>query len=252
MLAKKPYTECPYESMVRLGAPWIDEWTELIVKVLTAYENGIRNEADFDGQAELSNEDFLYERFKDNVESNMLFANWQVLKYFYAIMRMKMYKEAIGEWTFTEHDVEMYRYFANLSVSDDMKAKAKHFKFQFDNLFRWKSDIIDEDQVVSGELISENGFTHHKFVYCFTDNYRSYTSASFATLLQQKSSQIDLMLYRAKKLTCCTYFDEYMVKFNPRIDYFSCSKQWPIAGEFYSDPEYQDFSSITDINFLGR
>lgn len=55
----------------------------------------------------LLDEDFLYEHFVDNVNSNMYYGNIQILKYFVPLMCIKLYENK----EFTEHNMEMIKYF---------------------------------------------------------------------------------------------------------------------------------------------
>ena len=53
----------------------------------------------------------------------MWFGNWRILKYFVEFFKLKIFKDMIGQWTFTENDREMYDYFNSVEVTDANKCK---------------------------------------------------------------------------------------------------------------------------------
>ena len=164
-LAKKPYDKSPYDVLKELRAPWLDELRHNIMKVIVAYAALIHDEARLDGLQRLENEDFLYERFVDNVASKQYFANWEVFKYFSTIMRMKMYKEFIGDWTFTNHDVEMYDYFSRCRIDNDHKCTHRNLKF--------KSVLVFSEDVFLDEMRQTEANEQYKLHCDVCDNYKS-------------------------------------------------------------------------------
>lgn len=111
----KPYKTSPYTAMVKLKAPWIADVKARVTKRITEYEQFLENEAQIDGQPELTDDKFLYETFKHNVEHNMAYGLLHVLKYFNIKFRMKILYDMIGQWKFTDQDVEIYNHFRNTS-----------------------------------------------------------------------------------------------------------------------------------------
>jgi hypothetical protein len=115
-------------------------------------EAAIKKEAEKSGDERMADEEFLYTRFKDNVSTGMIFANWEVLKYFSKILLCKWYYEHIGEWKYTEEDVEMYRYFRDIEVTQKTKCRKKFIKFNSvdEEVFAHSEEL---DQVVEKSLL---------------------------------------------------------------------------------------------------
>jgi len=126
----KTYNKHPFVEMEKQNAPWIDSVRTAVNTYVARMEELIKMEAEFEGQPELANDDFLYERFVDNRDGDMFVANWEIFKFFVAKLEIKIAKEVIGEWLYTEHDVEMYRYFHNMKVNINNKCQPKFIKFK--------------------------------------------------------------------------------------------------------------------------
>lgn len=92
-----------------------------IKKFIDELVSDIEAEAAYDGQPELCDENYLYECFKNNIEFNRKVGNWQVLKYYSRIVVIKLAKSMLGEFTFTEHDVEMIEYFGTMNMDPEEK-----------------------------------------------------------------------------------------------------------------------------------
>lgn len=70
--------------------------------------DALENEAiNVDHNRFLLDEEYLYEHFVDNVNSNLYYGNIQILKYFVPLMCIKLYENK----EFTEHNLEMIKYF---------------------------------------------------------------------------------------------------------------------------------------------
>jgi hypothetical protein len=128
---KKPSVKTPYETISEINPPWKSEMEEAVKKRIKFLESAIKKEAEKSGDGRMADEEFLYSRFKDNVSTGMMFANWEVLKYFSKILLCKWYYEHIGEWKYTEEDVEMYRYFRDIEVSKKTRCRPKFLQFNF-------------------------------------------------------------------------------------------------------------------------
>ena len=126
---KKPSVKTPYDIICELNPSWKSELETVVKKHIKDIEAAIKKEAENSGDSRMADEDFLYDRFKDNVSTGMIFANWEVLKYFQKILLCKLYYEQIGEWKYTEEDVEMYRYFRDVEVDQKTKCRQKFLKF---------------------------------------------------------------------------------------------------------------------------
>lgn len=120
----------PFNLIKKLNAPWIDEVKTIVEKKIDESIAQLKEEAEYEGDVKFSNEKFLYERFKDNIENKLVFGNYQVLKYFYRIMKIKLYRLIIGRNTFNAHDKEMYNYFINVKVNEKTKCKHALLKFK--------------------------------------------------------------------------------------------------------------------------
>ena len=126
---KKPSVKTPYETICELNPSWKSEIEEAVKNRIKDIEAAIKKEAEMSGDVRMADEEFLYSRFKDNVSTGMIFANWEVLKYFSKILICKWYYEHIGEWKYTEEDVEMYRYFRDIEVTQKTKCRKRFMKF---------------------------------------------------------------------------------------------------------------------------
>ena len=129
-LATKSYQLSPYDFVSRQECSWIPTMREFVSKRIDWLSNLMRKEAEADGQPELADEKFLYERFEDNRDSGMQIGNWQIFKYFIRVMEIKILYEMLGEWRYTSSDLYMYSYFRscpstckrkyiNFTVADD-------------------------------------------------------------------------------------------------------------------------------------
>lgn len=79
----------------------ITDWKQYNLDIL-------ENEAiNVDHNKSLLDEEFLYEHFVDNVNTDMYYGNIQILKYFVPLMCIKLYENK----EFTEHNMEMIKYF---------------------------------------------------------------------------------------------------------------------------------------------
>ena len=108
---KKPYKKSPYDVMVKLKCPWIKDVKTRTLQRIDDFEAFIKKEAEGCGIPYFADDDFIYERFVDNRKHNLAKANLEVLKFFALKFRIKILYDMIGEWKFTDHDVEMYEYF---------------------------------------------------------------------------------------------------------------------------------------------
>lgn len=89
----------------------ITDWKQYNLDIL-------ENEAiNVDHNKSLLDEDFLYEHFVDNVKTDMYYGNVQVLKYFVPLMCIKLYDNK----EFTEHNLEMIKYFDTFDNSTKKK-----------------------------------------------------------------------------------------------------------------------------------
>lgn len=118
----------PFNEIVELKAPWIDEIKTITNDYIDRLTKQREAEAEYEGSTELLDEKYLYERFKDNCSSGMWNGNWEVFKYFILNFEIKIFKTMIGEWTFTDADKEMYEYFNNVQVNDKTKCKPSQIK----------------------------------------------------------------------------------------------------------------------------
>lgn len=128
MILERPYQKVPYDDMVAMGCPWIGDFKSSVEEEIRRKMEELDKEAAYDGEPRLTSEDYLYERFKDNCYYGLFRANWQVLKYFYRLFQIKIYKDMIGEWTFTDHDKEMYEYFCYTPFDENNKCFPRYIR----------------------------------------------------------------------------------------------------------------------------
>jgi len=149
----------PFNMIKKLNAPWIDEVKILVENKISDSIRQLKEEAEYDHEINLSNEKFLYERFKDNIENKLVFGNYEVLKYFYRIMKIKLYRLMLGRNTFNAHDKEMYDYFINIQVDEKTKCKPAMLKIK-------SGTEIDESTII---------YLHNKYIlsYIFETNENS-------------------------------------------------------------------------------
>lgn len=120
----------PFDDAKELKAPWLKELKSYVKDTIELMKSEIKKEAEYDGQTELTDEKFLYKRFKDNCQTGMIYGNWEVFKYFLRNMRLKLCYEMIGELKYTKEDKEMYDYFMNIEVTEKTKCKHSIIKFK--------------------------------------------------------------------------------------------------------------------------
>lgn len=125
----KPYKVHPYHDLVERGYPWVDKMKSEIENHIDDIMHKMTQEAVFDGQQELLNEQFLYDRFKDNCRCDMRMGNWQVFKYFCRLLYIKVWKDSIGKWCFTTGDAEMYRYFCSMKIDGETNCAPRYIDF---------------------------------------------------------------------------------------------------------------------------
>ncbi len=110
---KRNNSEHPYMVLQKMKCPWLDSLTAEVNRSINEYDKFIMVEADADKCIDFAKESFLYERFVDNNHYGMVYCNIEVLKYFVLYFEQKILYNMIGQWKFTEHDIEMYDYFRN-------------------------------------------------------------------------------------------------------------------------------------------
>jgi hypothetical protein len=81
------------------------------------FDKFMHAEAECDGQPELTDPNYLFDRFKFNSEHNMYYGNFKILKYFVLMFKMKILYLMIGQWRFTDFDVTLYNYFRDPNLS---------------------------------------------------------------------------------------------------------------------------------------
>lgn len=251
MLAKKPYDKSPYEVFKELKAPWLDELRQNVTKVIDAYYALIHDEAQLDGVPRLADEDFLYERFVDNVRYNLYYSNWEVLKYFNIIMHIKMYKEFIGEWTFTDHDVEMYNYFNSINVNNENKCAYQRLTFS-STLDAKKLKLLDEDLAGTGYVTQNmpNIVGSSFYTYYAKNRLGEQRGYNVNRLLNRKKLMLYDMIRNCRmcnKATLHNTNDDQCI-----YNYFESDFQWSIAygGELYDYTHILEFNQLYDVSII--
>ena len=129
----RPFTIHPYDDMVSKDCPWIHKIKTLVLDSIEAKLARIPKEAAKDGNPYLADESFLYECFVDNIEHGLVRDNWQILKYFVRMFHIKILYDVIGEWKFTDRDVEMYNHFNEIKVTEHDKCMPRYLYFNIDD-----------------------------------------------------------------------------------------------------------------------
>lgn len=112
------------------GEPWISDMKSRVLDYIEKMESIIKTEAEAEGLPQLADDDFLYERFKDNCCYNMYVGNWQIFKFFLAKFKVKVAKEMIADWCYTYQDVEMYEYFNFTTFNKTNKCEIRFIRFK--------------------------------------------------------------------------------------------------------------------------
>lgn len=116
-LIRNPYKTLPYQTLVEQKCPWLDDMTTHVRSRIAEFDKFMRAEAECDGQPELTDPNYLIERFNFNCEHNMYYGNFKILKYFVLMFKMKILYLMIGQWHFTDFDVTLYNYFRDTNLS---------------------------------------------------------------------------------------------------------------------------------------
>lgn len=96
----------------------------------------LENEAiNVDHNKSLLDEEYLYEHFVDNVNSDLYYGNVQILKYFVPLMCIKLYENK----EFTEHNLEMIKYF------DTFKNITKKKPITYNNTISYMPSEVKND-----------------------------------------------------------------------------------------------------------
>lgn len=224
-----PYKDSfsPYEVAKNAKAPWLDEVIITITDLINNLENQLKKEADYCGDTNLLDPEYMYAKFKENCKYEMYFGNWIILKYFSRIMKIKLLNEIIGNWTFTQEDKEMYEYFLNIEINDKNKIKQ--------NTLKYKSCIEDTLANIRSNLGDMYIWLEFK-----TDNISANNVAKihYYRFFDYKFQAIDNLSRNAKMLQ----------KYNEDFDFFSkdCFKNFDIITNektFGNEVNY----SITEI-----
>lgn len=147
-----------YDELEKLNTPWLQDFKNEINSRIDRIKSDIIKEANASGVPDLGDEDKLYKQFKSNIEYDLIFGNWEVLKYFVYYLQIKILQEIIGELNYTQHDEEMFNYFNNLSISEKTRCKAKYLKFTSVN--PW---ILYEDKLFNSYTDYNTHFKYNIF-----------------------------------------------------------------------------------------
>ena len=154
------------DDLASKGYPWVDSFKAVINKHIDEVQAALEAEAAYDGQPEFLDEEFLYERFVDNAKNDFRKANWQILKYFIWKFKIKVMKDILGEWTFTDNDVEMYCYFRGIQVDMTTKCMPRLLNLHCEGRFKC-DDAGYKNSPVSMWQSGFQNFGNEKFNYGF-------------------------------------------------------------------------------------
>ena len=130
MLLKKPYEHYIYDDLVEMNPSWLQSMKDTVSAHIQKIREAVKKEAEKEGDEELLDTDNLYSRFKFNKEHDMKVGNIRLLKYFVANLVIKVYRESIGFWEYTEEDREMYDYFHNGNIKFGRLSMDKYVIFK--------------------------------------------------------------------------------------------------------------------------
>ena len=166
MAITKPYKVSPFASMKKLNCPWLDDVKARTLARITDFKKFIENEAEADHLSMMADESYVYERFQYNVEHGLKYSLLQNLKYFALQFRIKILHDMIGEWKFTDCDVDMYNYFHTTDLFKDMKTATVSTKLRYiggeapniyahDDTCNWIVHVGKEDEFYSNFFYQE-------------------------------------------------------------------------------------------------
>ena len=165
---KEQYTFSPAKFVLEKKPEWIDHIKPEVSKIIETLKTQLVEEAEHEHEEDLLTREYMYTCFKQNVEEHGYFSNWVILKYFSRILTIKILKEMIGEWTYTEEDIKMYNYFATLKVDCNNKASLYKFRFEtgigditYKSLHQFDPDKIiygkyETDDITASNVFAEN------------------------------------------------------------------------------------------------
>lgn len=229
----------PFNLIKKLNAPWIDEVKTIVEKKIDESIAQLKEEAEYEGDVKFSNEKFLYERFKDNIENKLVFGNYQVLKYFYRIMKIKLYRLIIGRNTFNAHDKEMYNYFINVKVNE--KTKCKHALLKFKSA----TEITD----YSIRYNNQSYFLTYIFKTNKNSPYMDILNVPYFDYYNRAFSAIDDMIRNVKmqEKNNINFFDDDDI-FNPlKLHQMENKKVIEISTEYLEEVENKKYISQYDF-----
>lgn len=123
-------TFIPFKFISKTKPAWLEDVKKEINNLISIMSSQLKMEAEYDHDEDLLNEKYMYSHFKQNIEDNGYYSNWLILKYFYRMFKIKILKEIIGKFTFTQEDKEMYEYFCNFPVNEKNKCKPAILKYK--------------------------------------------------------------------------------------------------------------------------
>lgn len=127
---ERPYSIVPFSDLAKRKCPWISDLKTFVDGLINAIDLQMNAEAAADGQPELTDEDFLYERFNINRKFDRTIGNWQIFKYFIRNFRKKIFYEMLGDWRFSKEDLEMYEYFRTMDLDETNKCQPRYLNFK--------------------------------------------------------------------------------------------------------------------------
>lgn len=216
------------------GAPWIKDVLTNVNTFVNRMEELLKGEAELEGQPELANEDFLYERFVDNRASGMHIGNWTIFKFFALKLKIKIAKEVIGEWLYTEHDVEMYRYFHNLNVDINTRCQPRYLKFKFGVDLKLDSIYYDNKLYATACFHCLGGTS--VYLWFFNNVFNCYEN--LINKVKMRTVDNDADLFDAERYCMLDFRRAETINYDKEYDIFC--KEYPLDNFDFSDPQVQD------------
>lgn len=117
-----------FEKVEKFNYNWINELKTYINSEILKYTNILKEESILDKNCNLSDINYLYSCFEHNLEFEEIYAQYEILKYFYLHMIIKSLHYVIGEWQFTFEDKEMLKKLVELQTTNKCKPSKLKFK----------------------------------------------------------------------------------------------------------------------------
>lgn len=172
MIINEPVNS-PFKTVNALNYSWIPEFQKEARDNIDSLLESIKYEAtEVDHNSLYLDESLLYDMFKYNVDYDEYNANFIILKYLNYYLQIKMLKYvSTGEWLFTDNDIEMLRYFAELrhdckstllSMKHKVTKPSRTIDLDVESLIQHYSNVLDRTDIVK---LRSQGNYYNYYIY---------------------------------------------------------------------------------------